>query len=68
MPNTFSQIYIQVVFAVRGRENLISKKWKDELYKYICGIVKAKKEKVCERQISMAGRIRSIFLFPIAIR
>ena len=46
MPNTFSQIYIQVVFAVRGRENLISKKWKDELYKYICGIVKAKKEKV----------------------
>ena len=46
MSNTYSQIYIQVVFAVRGRENLIGGKWKDELYKYICGIVKAKNEKV----------------------
>jgi len=46
MPNTYSQIYIQVVFAVRGRENLISGKWKDELYKYICGIVKGNNEKV----------------------
>jgi REP element-mobilizing transposase RayT len=38
MANTFSQIYIQVVFAVKGRESLISKSWKDELYKYITGI------------------------------
>jgi putative transposase len=38
MPNTFSQIYIQIVFAVKGRENLIHKDWKDELYKYITGI------------------------------
>jgi hypothetical protein len=35
MANTFSQIYIQVIFAVKGRENLISKSWKDELFKYI---------------------------------
>jgi len=35
MPNTFSQIYIQVVFTVKGRENLIRKEWRDELYKYI---------------------------------
>lgn len=46
MPNTYSQIYIHVVFAVKGRENLVSAKWKDELYKYICGIVKGNKEKV----------------------
>lgn len=39
MANTYSQIYIQIVFAVSGRENLISKEWKDELYKYITGIV-----------------------------
>ena len=45
MANTFSQLYIHVVFAVKGRENLIHK-WKDELYKYICGIVKAKNQKV----------------------
>ncbi|MGM0933581.1 MAG: IS200/IS605 family transposase [Bacteroidota bacterium] len=39
MANTYTQIYIHVVFAVKGRQNLISKKWKDELYKYITGIV-----------------------------
>ena len=40
MANTYSQIYIQVVFAVRGRENLIKREWKDVLYKYITGVVK----------------------------
>ena len=45
MPGTFSQIYIQVVFAVKGRENLIAKTWKDELNKYISGIIKAKEQK-----------------------
>lgn len=39
MANTYSQIYIHIVFAVKGRQNLISVKWKDELYKYITGIV-----------------------------
>lgn len=39
MANTYSQIYIHIVFAVKGRQNLISLKWKDELYKYITGIV-----------------------------
>jgi len=46
MPNTYSQIYIQVVFAVKGRENLIHKNFKDELYKYICGIVNNSNQKV----------------------
>ncbi|MGQ0542632.1 MAG: IS200/IS605 family transposase, partial [Blastocatellia bacterium] len=39
MANTYSQIYIQIVFAVSGRENLVAKEWKAELYKYITGIV-----------------------------
>ena len=39
MANTYSQIYIQIVFAVKGRQNLISKEWKDELYKYTTGII-----------------------------
>ncbi len=39
MPNTYTQIYIQVVFAVKGRQNLISNKNRDELQKYITGIV-----------------------------
>ncbi|MEZ7498501.1 IS200/IS605 family transposase [Flavobacterium sp. Arc3] len=39
MANTYTQIYLHIVFAVKGRDNLISKNWKDELYKYITGIV-----------------------------
>jgi REP element-mobilizing transposase RayT len=45
MPGTFSQIYIQVVFAVKGRNNLISNTWKADLYKYIAGIIKGKGHK-----------------------
>ncbi|AWH84571.1 IS200/IS605 family transposase [Flavobacterium album] len=39
MADTYSQIYIHIVFAVKGRLNLISPRWKDELYKYITGII-----------------------------
>ncbi len=42
MSGTFSQIYIQIVFAVKDRQNLINKHWKDELHKYIAGIIKEK--------------------------
>jgi Transposase and inactivated derivatives len=45
MPGTFSQIYIQVIFAVKGRENLIGNSWKTELNKYISGIIKGKEQK-----------------------
>ncbi len=45
MPGTFSQIYIQVVFAVKGRENLIRNNWKTGLHKYIAGIIKGKGQK-----------------------
>jgi len=40
MPGTFSQIYIQAVFAVKYRENLIEKEWKDQLNKYIAGTIR----------------------------
>jgi putative transposase len=46
MANTYSRLYVHVVFAVRGRYNLISKSWRSKLYKYITGIVKAKKQKL----------------------
>ncbi|MEP7143370.1 MAG: hypothetical protein ABI707_10890 [Ferruginibacter sp.] len=42
MTGTFFQVYIQIVFAVKGRENLIHKDWKDDLHKYISGIIKGK--------------------------
>jgi putative transposase len=45
-PGTFSQIYIQFVFAVKGRQSLISEKWEEDLYKYISGLVSNKGQKV----------------------
>ena len=44
--STYSQIYIQIVFAVKGRESLISASWEDELYKYITGIITNKGQKL----------------------
>jgi len=46
MAGTFSQIYIQVVFAVKGRYSLINKNWEEELFKYITGIVQNKGQKM----------------------
>ncbi len=46
MAGTFSQIYIQVVFAVKGRDSLIHTSWEEELYKYITGIVQNKEQKM----------------------
>ena len=39
MANTYTQIYIHVVFAVRHRQALISSSWKERLHKYITGII-----------------------------
>lgn len=39
MANTYSQISIQAVFAVKGRENIIANYWRDDLHKYISGII-----------------------------
>ncbi|HEY4417167.1 MAG TPA: IS200/IS605 family transposase [Verrucomicrobiae bacterium] len=46
MANTYTQIYIQVVFAVEGRQNLIAPEHNDELQKYIAGIVSARGQKL----------------------
>jgi putative transposase len=39
MANTYTQLYIQFVFTVKGRENLVKESFRDELEKIICGIV-----------------------------
>ncbi len=39
MPNTYTQIYLHFIFAVESKQNIISKTWKDELYKYITGTI-----------------------------
>ena len=46
MANTYTQIYIQVVFAVQGRQNLIRPQYNDELQKYITGIVSGQNQKL----------------------
>ena len=45
MANTYSQIYIQIVFAVQGRQNLLAKEWRQEVFKYMAGIIKHKGQK-----------------------
>ncbi|WAC42548.1 IS200/IS605 family transposase [Pedobacter sp. SL55] len=45
MANTFSQIYIQYVFAVKYRQNLLQKAWRDEVFKYMSGIINEKGQK-----------------------
>jgi len=46
MPDTYSQIYIQIVFAVKNRNALIQPIWEDELFKYISGITQDKNQKM----------------------
>jgi REP element-mobilizing transposase RayT len=45
MAGTYSQIYIQIVFAVQGRQNLLQKDWRQEVFKYMAGIIKNKGQK-----------------------
>jgi REP element-mobilizing transposase RayT len=45
MAGTFFQIYIQCVFAVKGRRNLMMNSWREEVYKYMAGIIKNKGQK-----------------------
>jgi hypothetical protein len=71
MANTYTQIYIQIVFAVDGRQNLIPTEHNDELQKYITGIVSAQKHKLIamgDGPLCMAGRIRGVLVFAFAAR
>lgn len=45
MAGTFSRIYIQIVFAVKGRQNFIKQSFEEDVYKYISGIINAKEQK-----------------------
>jgi putative transposase len=53
MPNTYSQLFAQVVFTVQGRANLITPDHREELHKYITGIVTNRNQ-----------RLMSIFCMP----
>jgi len=46
MSNTFTQIHLHFVFAVKNRDSIINALWKDELYKYITGIIQNNNHKL----------------------
>ncbi|MCF8388084.1 MAG: IS200/IS605 family transposase, partial [Bacteroidales bacterium] len=46
MANTYTQIYLQFIFAVKGRQSLINKKHNDELQKYMTGIIQNRSTKL----------------------
>ena len=46
MANTFSQIYVHIVFTVQGRLNLISKEHREELHKIMTGIISKRNQKL----------------------
>jgi len=59
MANTFTQIYIHFVFAVQNRASLVQPEWKDELYKYITGIVQKNGHKL----IAINGMANHLHIF-----
>ncbi len=46
MANTYTQIHLHLIFAVKYRTGIIEDKWKDELYKYITGIIQSNNNKL----------------------
>lgn len=59
MPDTYSQLYVHIIFAVKNREAFIQATWKDEIYKYITGIVQNKGNKM----LAINGTSNHIHLF-----
>lgn len=59
MPNTYSQVYLQFVFAVQNRASLIQPEWEEDLRKYISGIVTTNKHKL----IAVNGTANHMHLF-----
>lgn len=45
MADIYSQIYIQIVFAIKERKNHLQKPWREGVFKYIAGIIKGKNQK-----------------------
>ncbi len=46
MANTYHQLYIQIVFAVKGRKSFIKESFREELQQYISGIITGQKQKL----------------------
>ena len=44
--NTYFQLYIQIVFAVQGRKHFVKENFREEVQKYISGIISGKEQKL----------------------
>jgi len=60
MPNTYTQIHIHCIFAVKYRLALIAKEWKDRLHQYITGIVQNHEHKMISIN-SMPDHLHMLF-------
>jgi REP element-mobilizing transposase RayT len=60
MANTYTQIYIHIVFPVQGRQSLISPEHREELHKYITGIVTNRGQKLLA--VNVPGNHAHIFI------
>ena len=59
MAGTYSQMYVMIVFAVKGRKNSIESNWEDRLHQYITGIIREKRQKL----ITIGGTSNHIHIF-----
>ena len=59
MADSFSQVYLQIVFAVKNREALIRPEFEEKLHKYITGIIQGQKHKM----LAIGGMPDHIHLF-----
>jgi REP element-mobilizing transposase RayT len=48
MPNTYTQIHVHFVFAVKYRAAVISSEWKESLHQYVTGIFHENKHKMLQ--------------------
>ena len=48
MANTYTQLHIQLVFAVKYRAAVIQKEWKGRLHQYITGIIQHNNHKMLQ--------------------
>jgi len=62
MANTYTQVHIQAVFTVQNRDCIIHNYWKDDLYKYITGIIQNNKHKLLSIN-GMSDHVHILFGF-----
>ena len=68
MANTYSQLYIQIVFAVKGRKRLIPKSHKEQLHRYMTGLIQERKNKLLAIHCMPDHTHKSVAPAPFVIR